>query len=102
MIITLYDHLKFIMRTVHLVIKGKVQGVFYRASAKDRAEDLGITGWVKNTREGFVETVASGDDKAVQQFIEWCKKGPSNARVDDVVVTEQSPEQLNGFTIKRD
>lgn len=90
------------MRTVHLVIKGKVQGVFYRASAKDRAEDLGITGWVKNTREGFVETVASGDDKAVQQFIEWCKKGPSNARVDDVVVTEQSPEQLNGFTIKRD
>ncbi len=90
------------MRTVHLVIKGKVQGVFYRASAKEKAEDLGITGWVKNTREGFVETVASGDDKAVQQFIEWCKKGPSNARVDDVVVTEQSPEQLNGFTIKRD
>lgn len=90
------------MRTVHLVIKGKVQGVFYRASAKEKAEDLGITGWVKNTREGFVETVACGNDKAVQQFIEWCKKGPSNARVDDVVVTEQSPEQLNGFTIKRD
>jgi len=90
------------MRTVHLVIKGKVQGVFYRASAKEKAEDLGITGWVKNTREGFVEAVACGNDKAVQQFIEWCKKGPSNARVDDVVVTEQSPEQLNGFTIKRD
>lgn len=90
------------MRTVHLLIKGKVQGVFYRASAKEKAEELGIDGWIKNTKEGFVEAVASGSNNTVQQFIDWCKRGPSKARVDDVVITEQPFTQLKGFVIKRD
>jgi len=90
------------MRTVHLLIKGKVQGVFYRASAKEKADELGITGWVKNTPAGFVEALACGDDNDVQQFVEWCKKGPSNAVVDDVVIIEQPFIPMNGFVIKKD
>ena len=79
-----------------------MQGVFYRASAKEKADELGVTGWVKNTVDGFVEAVASGSDNTVQQFVEWCKKGPSRARVDDVVITAQLPEELKGFIIRRD
>ena len=89
------------MPAVHLIIKGRVQGVFFRASAKDKADDLGISGWVKNTPEGDVEVLANGDQMAIDLFIEWCRKGPSKARVIDVIVTEASEEDFNGFRITR-
>jgi len=54
--------------TVHLVISGKVQGVFYRASAKEQAEKLQINGWVKNTKEGNVEVLASGSEESLLKF----------------------------------
>ena len=73
------------MPTVHLLIKGKVQGVFYRASAKAAAEKLHITGWIKNTREGHVEALASGEEANLRQFVEWCQKGPEQAAVSDVI-----------------
>ena len=69
------------MPTIQLIIKGKVQGVFYRASAKEKAEDLGLTGWVKNTPEGYVEIMATGEMDVLERFITWCKKGPSRAFV---------------------
>ena len=72
------------MPAVHLLIKGKVQGVFYRASAKELAVTLHLSGWVKNTPDGHVEAVASGSETALLQFIEWCKKGPPHARVENV------------------
>ena len=94
------------MRAVHLLIKGKVQGVFYRASAQAAAERLHITGWVKNTPEGHVEVLASGEEGPLQQFVEWCKKGPEQAVVSDVIVLERQPEvsvgtHLKGFAIVR-
>jgi len=60
--------------TVHLTISGKVQGVFFRASARDMALTLEIRGWVKNTSEGNVEILANGNDISIMQFIAWCRK----------------------------
>lgn len=76
------------MTTVHLIISGKVQGVFYRASAKKIADDLHIFGWIKNSDEGNVEAMVCGEQDDIETFIDWCKKGPDNAQVDDVIVTE--------------
>jgi acylphosphatase len=70
------------MRSVHLLIKGKVQGVFYRASAKETAEKLNIVGTVRNTEEGDVEIVATGDSEKIMTFIEWCRRRPSRARIE--------------------
>ena len=87
--------------TVHLLIKGKVQGVFFRASAKDVAEQLHLKGWVRNTSEGDVETVASGDADRIKEFIEWCNKGPRKAEVSKVIVTEKEEETFETFRIAR-
>lgn len=62
------------MPTVHLLITGKVQGVFYRASAKEKAVELSVTGWIRNNQHGAVESVAVGSKEAIKQFIDWCKK----------------------------
>jgi acylphosphatase len=93
--------IKQIMRSVHLLIKGKVQGVFFRATAKDVAEELGMRGWVKNTSEGNVEIAASGEDEQVERFIEWCKAGPSMAKVSEVVVEETATIHFQSFSILR-
>ncbi len=71
-------------RRAHLIIEGKVQGVFYRASARDTAVSLGLTGYVKNLPDGFVELVAEGSPEKLNMLIEWCKQGPVNARVTEV------------------
>ena len=91
----------FKMETVHLVIKGKVQGVYYRASAKEKANELGIKGWIKNTPGGDVEIMAGGNKEQLEKFIEWCRRGPKHAEVIDVVVTEGEEENLNDFSIKK-
>lgn len=89
------------MPTVHLLIKGKVQGVFYRARAKEKADEFGLKGWIKNTAAGHVETTVTGNQQAVQQFINWCKQGPSKAIVTDVIITAKEEMQFNDFSIKR-
>ncbi len=66
---------------VSLRIEGKVQGVFYRQSALDKAAELGLTGWVKNLPDGAVASVAEGDDSALESFIAWCRQGPQHAHV---------------------
>jgi acylphosphatase len=86
--------------TIHLVIKGKVQGVFYRATAKQTAKKYGITGWIRNTEEGNVEALVSGDKRSLDQFIDWCKKGPSNAKVDEVTVSQRGFAGFNTFEIR--
>jgi acylphosphatase len=85
--------------TIHLLIQGKVQGVFYRASAKDVADQLRVTGWVRNTKEGDVEVMATGDADRIKEFIEWCKKGPRKAEVTKVIVTEKEDEMFESFRI---
>lgn len=87
--------------TVHLLIKGKVQGVFYRASARDVAEQLELKGWIRNTEDDDVEAVVTGDPDQVKEFIEWCKKGPSRAHVDKVIVSEKEDESFDSFRIVR-
>lgn len=89
------------MPTKHLQIKGRVQGVFYRASAKETAAKTGVTGWIKNTPQGEVEAVVSGTDTQLTDFIEWCKTGPSKAVVTDVVVSDLDETSFSGFSIVR-
>jgi acylphosphatase len=85
--------------SIRLLIKGKVQGVFYRASARDMANDLGITGWVKNMTDGNVEILASGEKEQLEKFIRWCENGPRNAHVEEVIVTKADKEYATEFRI---
>ena len=89
------------MKTIRLIIKGKVQGVFYRATAKDVADMLGVKGRVKNLPDNNVEITATATDELLQKFIAWCKKGPPKARVDEVVVEDIAFEEFNEFRIIR-
>lgn len=88
--------------TVHLIIKGKVQGVSFRAYAKRVAEELGVHGWIKNTNEGHVETVAEAEAAILQQFIDWCHEGPRHADVKEVIVRETEQKGFAGFEIIRE
>jgi acylphosphatase len=87
------------MRTIHIRISGKVQGVFFRASAKEIADKLKIAGWVKNTLEGDVEIVAEGASGSIEKFIQWCKKGPPKAIVSHLDYKETEPAELKNFSI---
>lgn len=78
-------------KRVHLIIEGKVQGVFYRASAKNTAVSLGLRGYVKNLPDGNVELVAEGTAEKLDQILEWCKTGPANATVSEVRATFSAP-----------
>jgi len=89
------------MKTIRLIIKGKVQGVFYRATAKDVAHLLGIKGWVKNLPDNNVEIMATAAEDVLQKFIGWCKQGPPKAKVEEVIVEELSLEEFNRFRIIR-
>ncbi len=89
------------MPTVHLLIKGEVQGVFYRATAKEIADKLGVTGWIKNKWDGNVEALATGDEESLQKFIEWCRQGPKKAEVTDVIVTKKEETTFNNFSVIR-
>jgi len=89
------------MPTAHLLIKGRVQGVYYRASAKDKAIQLSLTGWVKNTAAGDVEAVVTGPETAIQSFIAWCRQGPPAAEVEDVKVNPMPETAFEEFFILR-
>ncbi len=79
---------------------GKVQGVFFRRSARIKADELGIVGWVKNRDDGGVEALAQGTREKVDQFIKWCKKGPPFAKVENVEVNwKKDKENLEEFSI---
>ena len=85
----------------HLIISGRVQGVFFRAETQRAAGMYGVTGWVRNRPDGTVEAVAEGSRTDVVSLINWCKNGPPIARVDDVEVDWQDFEgTFDAFTIK--
>jgi len=89
------------MQTVHLIISGKVQGVFFRETSRKIAEKLNIKGWIKNIPEEKVEALITGDEKNVSDFIKWCKTGPDRAKVKEVIVTKQPETFFDKFEVKR-
>ncbi len=80
--------------SIELRISGKVQGVYYRASAKAKAEELGLSGWVKNEHNGDVLAVVEGPSVKVEEFIQWCQEGPRLAQVRHI---EKKPGPLRHF-----
>lgn len=80
-------------------VQGRVQGVFFRASTRDKAQSLGLTGWVHNCPDNSVEGLACGDPAALENFCEWLWEGPSAALVKQVEVTPSSESAPAGFEI---
>jgi acylphosphatase len=74
------------MKQVHIFVSGSVQGVFYRSNTRKKAKELGIKGWVRNLYDGRVEVTAEGEEEDLKKFIEWCKKGPELAFVENIEV----------------
>jgi acylphosphatase len=72
--------------TAKVRISGRVQGVWFRQSTKEKAAELGVTGWCRNSSDGSVEGVFEGEKEMVQSIIDWCHEGPKMARVDQVDV----------------
>ena len=88
------------MSRVHVRIRGRVQGVFFRAEARARAESLGIAGWIRNAEDGSVEAAFEGDEERVQSMVGWCRRGPAGALVDDVEVESEEPTGETGFRVR--
>jgi acylphosphatase len=88
-------------RAIHCLVSGHVQGVFFRASASERANQLGVSGWARNLPDGRVEVLAAGEDDAVDAFRGWLDQGPPAARVDHVEDVETDPgDAPDGFEIR--
>lgn len=87
-------------KSLHLVISGQVQGVFFRAHTKEMADSLHLVGWVKNLPSGEVEAYAQGGVKHLEKFLEWCHKGPPQARVSHLeVVWDKDLGDFSSFEI---
>ncbi len=87
------------MKSIRMIVKGKVQGVYYRASAKRAADQLGIKGWVKNLTDKNVEIKATAAEENLKLFIEWCRQGPPGATVQELIVKDISTEEFKDFRI---
>jgi acylphosphatase len=87
-------------RRVHFRVRGRVQGVAYRASARDAALAEGLSGWVRNLDDGDVEGEAEGSTEAVARFLGWCQRGPRSARVDELVVDDRAVTGGTGFVVR--
>lgn len=90
-------------KRVHFFVSGRVQGVWYRAHAAQKAMELGLSGWVRNCPDGRVELVAEGESWAVDTLVTWCRRGPPRAQVEALeVVEESSPTgEAGGFRVLR-
>ena len=82
---------------LNLSIQGRVQGVFYRASAAEKARSLGVQGWVRNVSDGSVELLAEGRKSALQELLEWCHEGPPAATVTQI---KEVWSEAQGLTAK--
>ena len=83
-----------------IVARGRVQGVFYRDSTRREALRLGVTGWVRNCRDGTVEAHAEGSPEAVAALVHWAREGPRHADVDELQVSETEPKGLHRFEVR--
>lgn len=91
--------MKSIRRRV--VVRGRVQGVWFRESARQRAEELGVVGWVRNRPDGAVEAEIEGDPEDIAVLVSWFGHGPAGARVDRVETDERRPTGAVGFAVVR-
>ena len=89
------------MRRVHVIVSGRVQGVFYRATCVERARALGVTGWVRNTLDGRVEAEFEGEDAAVQAMVAWAREGPAGAHVHALEVDDRPVVGDGAFRVTR-
>jgi acylphosphatase len=87
------------VKRVRVRVTGRVQGVFFRAEVQARAESLGIAGWVRNAPDGSVEAVFEGEPERVESMVDWCRRGPAGACVDDVEVVPEEPAGEQGFRV---
>jgi acylphosphatase len=87
-------------KAVDVRITGLVQGVSFRAYAREVARGLGVTGWLRNERDGSVAGHFEGDDDAVDGLVAWCRRGPAYAEVDEVSVKDAEPNGTTSFVIR--
>ena len=90
------------MKSIHLKIYGRVQGVFFRQSTVEKAHQLRLTGTVRNCSDGTVEIEAEGKDEMLSVFVDWCRQGPSRANVRQVDIHERPLKNFAGFRISKD
>jgi len=84
----------------HVIVSGRVQGVFFRMETKRAADRLGVRGWVRNLKDGTVEALFEGNQDLVQAALDWCRQGPPHAAVDNVNVTwHEYTDEFDGFKI---
>ena len=87
-------------KRVRVRVSGRVQGVFFRAEARTRAESRGLTGWIRNAPDGTVEAVFEGDADGVRSLVDWCRRGPRGAQVAGVETTEETPAGETRFEVR--
>lgn len=85
----------------NITIDGIVQGVFFRATARERAGELGVTGYVENRRNGQVFIEAEAEESRLEEFVSWCRQGPPQAKVSEVEIDEGPVMDYRDFTIRR-
>jgi acylphosphatase len=83
-----------------VVVRGRVQGVWFRDSTRREAERAGVGGWARNCSDGTVEAVFEGPAAAVERLVDWCRSGPPRAEVAGIDVVEEPPEGLAGFSVR--
>ena len=83
-----------------MVVRGQVQGVFFRESCARKARADAVAGWIRNRSDGAVEAWFEGDPQAVENLVTWCRQGPRHATVTDVEVSEDNPAGLEDFRIQ--
>lgn len=88
------------MTRYKITVKGKVQGVFYRSSTQAKAKELNLSGWVQNEEDGSVTIEAEGEEQKLEKLLDWCRKGPGAAVVNDVEFEEIEPKGVNGFEVR--
>ena len=89
------------LKTFLITIKGKVQGVYFRESTRQKATALGLTGTAENLSNGDVQIFVTGDETAINNLLEWCHKGPPDANVSEVIPEQILLQHYTTFTVKR-
>ena len=88
------------MKCVHLIVSGRVQGVFFRDNTRRKARELGLTGYAKNLESGDVEVVAEGNEDKLNELIDFINKGPGVASVTGIQIRHKEPENFKNFEIR--